>query len=86
MKFIKVFELFYIRWIKINQTIINNLTNSSFNETAIIFFSSVPFSFHPALDIFLITIFASLFTTLINKYMTDQVKIKALRSEMKLFK
>ena len=43
----------------------------------------IPFTGYPSLDIFIITLVICLFTTLINKYMTDQVKIKALRLEMK---
>ena len=66
---------------KINQTL--NLTvNESLNQTAYLS-NFVPFAIHPAVDIFIITLFVSLFTTLINKYMTDQIKIKALRGEMK---
>ena len=42
-----------------------------------------PISGSPILDIFLVTILVALFTTLINKYFTDQTKIKALRLEMK---
>lgn len=37
----------------------------------------------PILDIFLISLAGSLFVTLVNKYLSDQVKIKALREEMK---
>lgn len=42
-----------------------------------------PFTNSPAMDIFLMSLVASLFITLVNKYMSDQVKIKALRAEMK---
>ena len=45
--------------------------------------SHIPFTGSPIVDIFIITLVITLFTTLINKYMTDQVKIKALREEMK---
>lgn len=42
-----------------------------------------PFTTSPFLDILIISIIASLFTTMLNKYLTDQVAIKALRAEMK---
>lgn len=53
------------------------------NQTTTLLGHSVPFTGHPALDIFIITLFTSFFVTMINKYFTDQIKIKALRAEMK---
>ncbi len=44
---------------------------------------TIPFTSYPALDIFIITFFVALFITLVNKYMTDQITIKALRNDMK---
>ena len=45
--------------------------------------NSIPLTTSPIMDIFLIALVGSLFTTLVNKYMTDQVKIKALKKDMK---
>jgi uncharacterized membrane protein (DUF106 family) len=44
---------------------------------------SIPITGYLTLDIFCITLLGSLFVTLVNKYLTDQVKIKALRKEQK---
>jgi len=44
---------------------------------------TVPISSSPTIDIYLITVLVSLFMTLTNKYLSDQVAIKALRKEMK---
>jgi len=44
---------------------------------------SIPFTGSAVIDIFFITLFTSLFITLVNKYLGDQVRIKALRKEMK---
>lgn len=44
---------------------------------------TIPITGYLALDIFFITLFMALFMTLINKYLTDQIKIKALKKEMK---
>ena len=60
----------------INQTV-QNLTNIQFLGMG------VPYSGNIILDIYLISLVAAVFITLVNKYMTDQTKIKALRSEMK---
>ena len=61
----------------------NETINQTINQTATLFGHSPPFAGNPIIDIFLITLVIVLFTTLINKYMTDQVKIKTLRKEMK---
>lgn len=44
---------------------------------------TMPFTNSPIVDIFLLTILTALFTTLVRKYMTDQIAIRALRKEMK---
>ncbi len=58
----------------INQTIIKKLTFAGQN---------IPFTTSPTMDIFLMALLAALFLTLVNKYLTDQIRIKALRIEMK---
>ena len=63
-----------------NSTLINQTTNETIKT---IFGHTIPLTGNPTLDIFLVALVASLFVTLINKYFTDQVKIKALRKEMK---
>jgi uncharacterized membrane protein (DUF106 family) len=63
----------------LNQTINQAITN---NENS--FLSHyIPFTGFPAADIFIITFIVAIFTTIVNKHMTDQVKIKALKKEMK---
>lgn len=61
--------------------------NESVNETITkipeILGTAVPISGIATLDMYVITLFASLFITLVNKYLSDQVKIRALRAEMK---
>ena len=61
----------------------NETINQTVVEATTLFGQSVPFTNSPAIDIFLITVFVALFITIVNKYMTDQVAIKALRKEMK---
>lgn len=65
-----------------NQTINSTLQNVSQVDPTFIIFQT-PFSTSPLIDILIISIIAALFTTLLNKYLTDQVAIKALRKEMK---
>ncbi len=65
-----------------NETI-NQSINESINQASTFLGYSAPFTSSPIIDIFLITLLVVIFTTLINKYMTDQVRIKALRKEMK---
>lgn len=62
---------------------INQSINQTITEPTAIFGYTAPFTNSPAIDIFLITLVVVLFTTLIHKYMTDQVRIKALKAEMK---
>ncbi len=61
--------------------------NETINQTAVqavtILGHSAPFTNSAVLDIYLVTLVVALFITLINKYMTDQVAIKALRADMK---
>ncbi len=65
----------------INQTINDTATTIlTQNEVAGIMF---PLTGSPTMDIFLVTLLVALFTTLVNKKFSDQVKIKALRAEMK---
>ncbi len=44
---------------------------------------ALPITTSPIIDIYLISLVGSLFVTIINKQFTDQVKIKALRKDMK---
>ena len=63
----------------LNQTVIDAV-----NETVpTLLGMSAPFTSSPAIDIALIALVGALFTTLVNKFLSDQVKIKALRVEMK---
>jgi len=66
----------------LNQTIISNI-NDTTNSSLLFMGQTFPITSSPTYDIILITIVAALFITLVNKYLSDQVKIKALRSEMK---
>ena len=65
----------------LNSSIENVSSNVSEISTFIIF--EVPFTTGPLLDIFMISLIAALFTTLLTKYLTDQTTIKALRADMK---
>lgn len=65
-----------------------NLTNETISQVVTeapkeILGIAVPILGNPTFDIFFITIFTSLFITIMNKYFTDQIRIKALRKEMK---
>lgn len=66
-----------------NETL--NQTVSVITNTTIPTFlgHTVPITISPLIDIYLITLITSLFITLVNKYLSDQVKIKSLRVEMK---
>lgn len=57
--------------------------NETLSEIPTILGQTLPFTMSPTLDIFLISLLGSLFITLVNKYLSDQIKIKALRKEMK---
>ena len=59
--------------------------NETINETVIplLLGHTAPFTNSPTMDIFLLALIGALFTTLVNKYLSDQVKIKALRKDMK---
>ncbi len=61
----------------INETLSAVVTQSTYKGI------SLPITPYVALDIFIITFIVALFMTIINKYMTDQITIKALRKEMK---
>lgn len=65
----------------------NNTINETLSQVSIqapqILGMALPLTNSPAVDIFIITIFSSLFVTLINKFFSDQVAIKALRKDMK---
>ncbi|MFT4244873.1 MAG: hypothetical protein ACMXYB_05460 [Candidatus Woesearchaeota archaeon] len=65
----------------INSSIENGTHNMSSVPTFIVF--EVPFTTGPLLDIFIISLIAALFTTLLTKYLTDQTTIKALRVSLK---
>ncbi len=58
-------------------------TNQTADALPTILGSTVPLTFSPVLDIFLIALVGSLFVTLINKYLGDQTRIRALKEEMK---
>lgn len=58
--------------------------NSTIEKIPTFLGKTIPFTnISPVLDIYLISLFLSLYITLINKKFTDQIKIKALREEMK---
>ena len=61
----------------------NETINQTVTQVATLLGHTAPFTFSPALDIYLISFFISLFITLVNKYMSDQEKMKSLRKEMK---
>lgn len=67
-----------------NDTLNETVTNAV-NETVVplILGHSVPISSSPLIDIAMLALVGALFTTLVNKFLSDQVKIKALRAEMK---
>jgi uncharacterized membrane protein (DUF106 family) len=67
----------------LNNTIYNISTNTNITENLTLFGQNIPITNSPTIDIFLISLIVSLFVTLVNKYLSDQVKIKALRKEMK---
>jgi uncharacterized membrane protein (DUF106 family) len=64
----------------LNETIVNVV-----NDTVIpmILGQSVPVTSSPVIDIAILALVGAFFTTLVNKFLSDQVKIKALRVEMK---
>ena len=66
----------------INETI-NSTIDLAVNNTATVLGYTAPFTSNPIIDIYLITLVTSLFITLVNKYLSDQTAIKALRLEMK---
>lgn len=57
--------------------------NETLSEIPTVLGQTLPFTASPIIDIFLISLVAALFITLVNKYLSDQIKIKALRKEMK---
>lgn len=59
------------------------LTNQTLTNVSQVMGINLPVSGSPLMDIILITLITSLFITLVNKKFSDQVKIKALRAEMK---
>jgi len=64
--------------------VINSTINESINQTVgKILGHTVPLTVSPVIDIYLITLMTALFITLVNKYLSDQVAIKALKLEMK---
>lgn len=67
----------------INETINQTINTTLQNTTTTVLGYSAPFTTSPIMDIFLITVVTSLFVTLVNKYLGDQIKVKALRKEMK---
>ena len=64
-------------------TPVDAAANTTVTEIPTFIGLNVPFTTEPWLDILIVSIIAALFTTLLNKYLTDQVSIKALRKEMK---
>lgn len=69
----------------INETL-NQTINSALNQTTQdipeILGQTVPLTSYVFLDIFLIALVGSLFVTIVNKYLSDQEKIKQLKKEM----
>ncbi|MDA3855731.1 MAG: hypothetical protein PF569_05705 [Candidatus Woesearchaeota archaeon] len=65
-----------------NETI-NETINQTIQKIPELFGSTLPVTSSPILDIYLITLLTSSFITLVNKYMSDQTKIRALKVEMK---
>ncbi len=63
--------------------VINESINQSVSQTILVLGQNIPFTGSYTLDIYVITLVASLFITLVNKYLSDQVAIKALKQEMK---
>jgi len=64
----------------------SEIINQTINETIVPLLMgkyTIPLTSTPTVDIFLLALIGALFTTLVNKYMNDQVKIKALRADMK---
>lgn len=61
---------------------VESLNATSLNATSLLGIN-IPFSGFVLLDIYLITLVVALFTTIITKYMTDQISIKALRKDLK---
>lgn len=61
--------------------------NESLNQTAIqasqFMGVGIPFTGYALVDIYLITLIVAVFTTIITKYLTDQITIKALRKDLK---
>lgn len=65
-----------------NETI-NQTINQTIQKIPELFGSTLPVTSSPIFDIYLITLMTSLFITLVNKYLSDQTKIRALKEEMK---
>jgi len=63
----------------------SEILNQTINETVVPLFlgKTIPILSSPVLDILFLAMLGALFTTLVNKYLGDQVKIKALRADMK---
>jgi len=74
-----------------NETLLNGI-NETINQTAInvtnpkLLGMTVPITTNPVIDILVISLLVSLFITIVNKYMGDQKKIKALKDEMKILR
>lgn len=68
-----------------NETI-NETLNKIIPEIPELFDSTFSVTFSPVFDIYLITLVTSLFITIVNKYMSDQTKIRALKAEMKIMR
>jgi len=66
-----------------NETINQTLQSVVDTSAGTLFGHSLPLTSSPTWDIFILTLFTSLFITLVNKFFSDQVAIKALRKEMK---
>ena len=61
--------------------------NETLNQSAIqatqFLGHSAPFTGFALIDIYLITLIVAVFTTIVTKYLTDQITIKALRKDLK---
>ncbi len=67
-----------------NQTLNQTITTATNDVINTFLGHTIPVTGNPIYDIYILTLIISLFITLVNKYMSDQKKIKALRAELKI--
>lgn len=61
----------------------NESLNQSVIQASQFLGQTIPFTGSALFDIYLITLVVAVFTTIVTKYLTDQVSIKALRKDLK---